>query len=60
MAPDPSDQKLNDLLAELPQERGIKVRRSIAGGLSGAQIYLVECQLDGEQRLAILKVASAG
>ena len=26
---------------------GVKIRRSIAGGLSGASVYLVECQLDG-------------
>jgi hypothetical protein len=39
---------------------GVTIRRSIAGGLSGASIYLTECQLEGEQRLAVLKLASAG
>ncbi len=54
------DPELRSSIEGLKPELGIKIRKPIAGGLSGADVFLVECQLNGERRLAVLKIASKG
>ncbi len=51
--------QLQEQLANLRPDLGIEIREELGGGLSGANVYLVDCQLDGGSRLGVLKLASA-
>ena len=45
-------------LQQLRPDLRICVRRPLDGGLSGANVFLVDCQIEDEQRLAVLKLVS--
>jgi hypothetical protein len=56
---DDLNQQLQEQLAKLRPDLGIEIREELGGGLSGANVYLVDCQLDAGPRLGVLKLASA-
>src|SRR3990172_8542059 len=51
-------QQLEAQLKSLRPDLSIEIRGELGGGLSGADVFLVDCVLNGEPRLGVLKLAS--